>query len=143
MRAREPLRARLAVAARLGAIALGRQATEELPAWYPPHRCGGAFPSERLVACPATEGQSNRDIAQALFGTTKTVEVHLSACCRKLGINSRSDLAAFPALSVAGLPDQSGDEPPLQRQCRPGLDGPGGGGSGLGGPRGDEFGGDR
>jgi DNA-binding NarL/FixJ family response regulator len=27
--------------------------------------------------------------------TTKTVEVHLSSCYRKLGISSRSDLAAF------------------------------------------------
>ena len=47
--------------------------------------------SAQLVA--AAEGNSNRDIAQALFVTTKTVEVHLSACYRKLGVTSRTELA--------------------------------------------------
>jgi DNA-binding NarL/FixJ family response regulator len=50
-------------------------------------------PSEHRVARLAAEGRSNRDIAQALFVTTKTVEVHLSACYRKLGITSRGDLS--------------------------------------------------
>ncbi len=49
--------------------------------------------SERRVAAFAAEGQSNRDIAQALFVTPKTVEVHLSNAYRKLGIRSRRDLA--------------------------------------------------
>jgi DNA-binding NarL/FixJ family response regulator len=52
-------------------------------------------PSERRIARLAAEGNSNRDIAQALFVTTTTVEVHLSACLRKLGITSRTELAAF------------------------------------------------
>ncbi|MFE9020693.1 response regulator transcription factor [Streptomyces sp. NPDC007808] len=47
----------------------------------------------------AKTGLTNRQIAQQLFVTTKTVEVHLSAAYRKLGINHRSqpatvDLAA-------------------------------------------------
>jgi DNA-binding NarL/FixJ family response regulator len=50
--------------------------------------------SERRVAKLAAEGRTNRDIAQALFVTTKTVEVHLSACYRKLGITSRAQLTA-------------------------------------------------
>ena len=37
-------------------------------------------------------GQTNRDIAQALFVTPKTVEVHLSSVYRKLGIRSRREL---------------------------------------------------
>ena len=45
------------------------------------------------MAAFAAEGQSNRDIAQALFVTPKTVEVHLSNAYRKLGIRSRRDLA--------------------------------------------------
>jgi DNA-binding NarL/FixJ family response regulator len=99
--AREPLRAGLDVAARLGATALSRQATEELAAAGArprrPRRTGpeSLSPSERRVARLATEGHSNRAIAQSLFVTTKTVEVHLSSCYRKLGISSRSDLAAF------------------------------------------------
>ncbi|MGO9884341.1 MAG: helix-turn-helix domain-containing protein [Solirubrobacteraceae bacterium] len=37
---------------------------------------------------------SNKDIAQALFVTVKTVEVHLSSVYRKLEINSRRQLAS-------------------------------------------------
>jgi DNA-binding CsgD family transcriptional regulator len=49
--------------------------------------------SERRVADLAAAGQTNRDIAQALYVTPKTVEVHLSAAYRKLGIGSRRELA--------------------------------------------------
>ncbi|HYX89057.1 MAG TPA: AAA family ATPase [Gaiellaceae bacterium] len=48
--------------------------------------------SERRVARFAAEGLTNKDIAQALFVTTKTVEVHLSNVYRKLGIGSRAEL---------------------------------------------------
>jgi DNA-binding CsgD family transcriptional regulator len=50
-------------------------------------------PSERRVADMAAAGQSNREIAQALFVTLKTVEVHLSNAYRKLEIRSRHELA--------------------------------------------------
>jgi DNA-binding NarL/FixJ family response regulator len=40
----------------------------------------------------AAEGRTNREIAQALFVTPKTVELHLSSVYRKLGIRSRSQL---------------------------------------------------
>jgi DNA-binding NarL/FixJ family response regulator len=46
------------------------------------------------VAKLATEGKTNRDIAQALYVTPKTVEVHLTSAYRKLGIRSRSGLTA-------------------------------------------------
>jgi DNA-binding NarL/FixJ family response regulator len=49
--------------------------------------------SERRVADLAAGGQTNRDIAQTLYVTPKTVEVHLSSAYRKLGIASRRDLA--------------------------------------------------
>jgi DNA-binding CsgD family transcriptional regulator len=48
--------------------------------------------SERRVADLAAGGQTNRDIAQALYVTPKTVEVHLSNAYRKLGIASRLEL---------------------------------------------------
>jgi DNA-binding NarL/FixJ family response regulator len=51
-------------------------------------------PSELRVATLAADGKSNREIAQALFVTPKTVEVHLSHAYRKLGIRSRRELAA-------------------------------------------------
>ena len=50
-------------------------------------------PSERRVAEMASGGLSNRDIAQALFVTTKTVEWHLGQAYRKLDVHSRHDLA--------------------------------------------------
>jgi DNA-binding CsgD family transcriptional regulator len=50
-------------------------------------------PSERRVADLAAAGRTNRDVAQALFVTPKTVEVHLSNAYRKLGIRSRRELA--------------------------------------------------
>ncbi|MDQ2631568.1 MAG: helix-turn-helix transcriptional regulator [Actinomycetota bacterium] len=41
-----------------------------------------------------SEGQTNKQIAQALFVTLRTVEMHLSNSYRKLGIENRSQLAA-------------------------------------------------
>ncbi len=48
---------------------------------------------ERRIADRAASGQSNRDIAAALHLTLRTVETHLSAVYRKLGIRSRTQLA--------------------------------------------------
>ena len=59
------------------------------------HRLGGPESltiSERRVADLAVVGNSNRAIAQALFITTKTVELHLTNTYRKLGIARRSEL---------------------------------------------------
>ena len=42
----------------------------------------------------AAEGMSNREIAQALFVTLRTVEMHLSNAFRKLDISSRTQLAS-------------------------------------------------
>ncbi|WUI64740.1 helix-turn-helix transcriptional regulator [Actinomycetospora sp. NBC_00405] len=50
--------------------------------------------SERRVAELAADGLSNRDVAQALFVTTKTVETHLGHAYRKLGVTGRDELAA-------------------------------------------------
>jgi DNA-binding NarL/FixJ family response regulator len=42
----------------------------------------------------AAGGPTNLEIAQALFVTQRTVEVHLTSIYRKLAIRSRSQLAA-------------------------------------------------
>ncbi|QKW23107.1 helix-turn-helix transcriptional regulator [Kitasatospora sp. NA04385] len=42
----------------------------------------------------AAAGVTNRVVAQQLFITPKTVEVHLSRIYRKLGIAARTQLAA-------------------------------------------------
>ena len=53
---------------------------------------GALTPSERRVAELAAAGRTNKEIAQALFVTLKTVEVHLSSSYQKLGIGSRREL---------------------------------------------------
>ena len=50
-------------------------------------------PAERRVAELAARGASNREIAEGLFLTLKTVENHLTSAYRKLGISSRTQLA--------------------------------------------------
>jgi DNA-binding CsgD family transcriptional regulator len=49
-------------------------------------------PSESRVADLAVAGLSNRNIAQSLFVSLKTVEAHLSSVYRKLGVSSRWQL---------------------------------------------------
>ena len=51
-------------------------------------------PSERRVAELAAGDRSNKEIAQALFVTAKTVEQHLGRAYRKLDISSRRHLTA-------------------------------------------------
>jgi DNA-binding CsgD family transcriptional regulator len=55
---------------------------------------GALSPAEQRVATLAAEGLSNKEIAQTLFVTVKTVETHLSRVYAKLGVRSRSQLAA-------------------------------------------------
>ena len=47
----------------------------------------------------AVDGASNRTIAQALFVTPKTVELHLTNAYRKLGVRGRGELG--PALRAS------------------------------------------
>jgi DNA-binding CsgD family transcriptional regulator len=96
--AREPLRNGLELARQLGSTALVQRAHEELiTAGAKPRRLmfSGAeslTAAERRVALMAADDLTNRDIAQALFVTAKTVENHLSRCYSKLGITSRAEL---------------------------------------------------
>ena len=40
----------------------------------------------------AADGRTNREIAQALYVSHKTVEKHLTAAYRKLGVSARKQL---------------------------------------------------
>ena len=51
-------------------------------------------PSELRIAGLAAGGQTNRQIAQHLFITPKTVEAHLARAFRKLHVDSRAQLSA-------------------------------------------------
>jgi DNA-binding CsgD family transcriptional regulator len=98
--ARTELARGLDLARHCGAESLIARAGEEL-------RAAGARPrrqavtgadaltaSERRVAELAADGLSNREVAQALFVTTKTVETHLGHVYRKLDVTGREALAA-------------------------------------------------
>ena len=96
--AREQLRHAVELATICGATPLAARAESELLATGArPRRVAlsgveSLTPSERRVAEMAAEGPTNREIAQALFVTQRTVEVHLTSIYRKLAINSRSQL---------------------------------------------------
>jgi DNA-binding CsgD family transcriptional regulator len=98
--AREQLRQAVELATICGATSLAERAeTELLATGARPRRIAlsgpkSLTPSERRIAEMAAEGPTNREIAQELFVTQRTVEVHLTSVYRKLGISSRSQLAA-------------------------------------------------
>lgn len=97
---REVLRRALDLAHRCGALALTERArTELVAAGGRPRRLlltgvDSLTASERRVAQLAAAGLANRDIAQNLFVTTRTVEGHLTHAYQKLDITSREELPA-------------------------------------------------
>jgi DNA-binding CsgD family transcriptional regulator len=52
----------------------------------------------------AAEGLSNREIAQTLFVTLRTVEMHLGHAFRKLDISARTQLPGALAASSEAAP---------------------------------------
>jgi DNA-binding CsgD family transcriptional regulator len=105
--AREHLRLAVDLAHRCGAHPLEDRALAELRATgaRPRRRtttgAGALTPSERRIAELAAAGRQNREIAQALFVTTATVEFHLRNAYRKLGISGRPGLARGARLTLA------------------------------------------
>jgi DNA-binding CsgD family transcriptional regulator/tetratricopeptide (TPR) repeat protein len=95
---RDPLRAGHDLAVQCGARGLAEHARNELGASgvhvarRDPDRRDDLTPSELRIARLAAKGASNKEIAQSLFLTVKTVEMHLSNSYRKLDIRSRRDL---------------------------------------------------
>jgi len=112
--ARQTLRLGLDAAYRCGAAGLAAQARAELvAAGARPRRPAltgvqALTPSERRVSELAAGGLTNREIAQALFVSTKTVEFHLRNAYLKLRIRSRGQLA-----------DVFAEEPGEDGQARP------------------------
>jgi DNA-binding NarL/FixJ family response regulator len=97
--AREPLRQALELAEKCACPPLVESVRSELYATGARPRTaalGGvaALTARELrVATMAADGHTNREIAQALYVTPKTVEVHLSNAYRKLDISSRRELS--------------------------------------------------
>lgn len=98
--ARKTLYSGMDLAHRAGAHALVEEAMEALrAAGARPRRprvtgVDALTPQERRIAQMAAEGAGNREIAEALFLTRRTVEMHLSNAYRKLDIESREELPA-------------------------------------------------
>jgi DNA-binding CsgD family transcriptional regulator len=96
--ARGRLREGVDLAQELGAFGLAGRANDEIAATGARPRkvlqtgLDALTASERRVAQLAADGMSNKEIAQTLFVTIKTVEVHLSHAYRKLEISSRAQL---------------------------------------------------
>ena len=108
--AREPLRSALATFERLGARDWASRARDEL-------RTAGATTGEApavrrgfdeltahelRIALLAARGRSNPEIAADLVLSRKTIEYHLGQVYRKLGLRSRTELAAHLAGAEGG-----------------------------------------
>ena len=100
----DALRPALADADRAGVWLLARRARRELVATgLRPRRSAlegpaALTPRQRQICELAAAGGTNGAIAAQLFLSVKTVETHLAAAYRKLGVTSRRELA--PNLSA-------------------------------------------
>ena len=98
--AREPLRDGLEIARRCGAVPLAERAHEELLAsGARPRKMlhvgrEALTPAELRVATMAADGLTNRQIAEELVVSSRTVEAHLAHVYSKLDVNSRRSLGA-------------------------------------------------
>lgn len=94
----DPLREGIDAAIRCHADALAARAAEEMraaglrPRRRPLTGRDALTTSELRVAKLAADGATNRQIAQGLFISRRTVEIHLTSTYRKLQINGRDEL---------------------------------------------------
>jgi DNA-binding CsgD family transcriptional regulator len=93
------------IAHRIGAVSVAREARVELvasgarPRRHASRGPDALTPAELRTARMAAAGLTNREIAQALFLSTKTVEAQLSHAYAKLSVRGRGELAASLDLS--------------------------------------------
>jgi DNA-binding CsgD family transcriptional regulator len=93
--ARESLAAALTGFEEMGARLWAVRTAKELERTAARRAANGELtPSDAQVARLAASGRTNREIAQALFVSTKTVEAALSRVYGTLGVRSRAELAA-------------------------------------------------
>jgi DNA-binding CsgD family transcriptional regulator len=91
--AREHVETARLMFARLGAAPWTRRAEAELARLGTTRASGlDLTPAERQVASLVASGRTNREVAAELYMGLRTVEAHLSAVYRKLGVRSRSEL---------------------------------------------------
>ena len=91
--ARDAIRAALNGFEQLGAATWVERASAELGRIGGRTREEGLSAAERRVAALVAEGQTNREVAAALFLGERTVASHLTHIYAKLGVRSRTELA--------------------------------------------------
>jgi DNA-binding CsgD family transcriptional regulator len=67
----------------------------------PKRRAGGLSPTERAVVDLVADGLTNTEIAERLYVSRRTVESHVSAAYRKLGVTNRVELARAARISAS------------------------------------------
>jgi DNA-binding CsgD family transcriptional regulator len=91
--ARDAIGAALIGFEQLGAATWVEKAREELGSIGGRTRQEGLTAAERRVAALVAEGQTNREVAAALFLGERTVASHLTHIYAKLGVRSRTELS--------------------------------------------------
>jgi DNA-binding CsgD family transcriptional regulator len=116
--ARESLARALGIFEQLGAPLWADKARRELSKIAVRAYADGLTETERRSAALVAQGRTNREIASAMFVTENTVQTHIRHIFQKLGVRSRTELAARLARPQAGtpplpldLPDQARSEP--------------------------------
>ncbi|MDX6222328.1 MAG: hypothetical protein QOD91_1382, partial [Frankiales bacterium] len=103
--ARRELEGALDEFVRLGTPLQAEQARSALSGLGATRSTHGLTVGEGRVAALVAAGQTNREVAEALFMSVRTVESHLSRVYHKLGLRSRTELSRW-------LPAQDG--PPAE-----------------------------
>ena len=107
--ARSTLEQALAIFQQLGAPLWAQRARDDLArvVGAVPPSSTELTPTEQRIARLVGEGMKNREVADALFISVKTVEANLSRIFHKLGVRSRTELSYRVAATHRVSPDSS------------------------------------
>jgi DNA-binding NarL/FixJ family response regulator len=106
----------LAIFEHLGAPLWAGKARRELSKIAVRSPADGLTETEHRVADLVTQGRTNREVASAMFVTENTVQTHVRHIFQKLGVRSRTELAArlspAPARTAAAARSPAESEQP-------------------------------
>jgi DNA-binding CsgD family transcriptional regulator len=117
--AREALSQALGIFEQLGAPLWADKARRELSKIAARAPAGELTETECRIAALVAQGHTNREVAFALFVTENTVQTHIRHIFQKLGVRSRTALAARLVRTQTGAPPPPPDLPPDQARSEP------------------------